>query len=141
MKKLALVLPFILLLGCSSGVSISDIVQEFNLGGSWTGTITSNSLGGGSLSIVFSQATESTEVTGTASIVGHPCFSGGAVEGTAINGTVNITVTPASGGAAAPDITLNMAGSGSLTSLSGIYEGIHSVLCPTGDNGSWSISR
>lgn len=142
MKKLTFVLPIILLLGCSSGVSISYFGQDFILSGSWSGVIISDTVGGsGSISIVFSQETNETTVAGTASIIGHPCFSGGAITGTAVNGTVNIDVEPASSGTGSATVSLAMTGTGNFRSISGIYQGVNSIACPSGDNGNWSISR
>ncbi|MBP81209.1 MAG: hypothetical protein CL395_04470 [Acidiferrobacteraceae bacterium] len=125
-RLLTLVLTGTLVHACSGGSSGGVYNQAFNVSGQWTGTLSDSAAVARTASMTLSDGDGT--VTGTLSVVGHTCISGGSLTGTAVQapanttddnpltsdqensnqGTVNLTVTStqASGGVSAVTIAL-----------------------------------
>ena len=123
---LVVALTTTLLSACGGSSSGGVYNQAFNVSGQWTGTLSDNTSVAKAASMALSDG--GGDVTGTLSVVGHTCISGGSLTGTAVQsppnttgdnpltfdqensnkGSVSLTVTSgqASGGVSAVTITL-----------------------------------
>ena len=78
------------LTGCSSSSSGGGVFgQTFNVSGQWSGTITETTGVARAATVTF--ADSGGTVTGTISVVGHTCFSGGNLTGTSSQAPANTT--------------------------------------------------
>ncbi len=76
--------------GCSSSSSGGGVFgQTFNVSGQWSGTITETTGVARAATVTF--ADSGGTVTGTISVVGHTCFSGGNLTGTSSQAPANTT--------------------------------------------------
>ena len=123
---LVVALTTTLLSACGGSSSGGVYNQAFNVSGQWTGTLSDSTGVARAASMTLSDG--GGDVTGTLSVVGHTCISGGSLTGTAVQsppnttgdnpltfdqensnkGSVSLTVTSgqASGGVSAVTITL-----------------------------------
>ena len=123
---LVVALTTTLLSACGGSSSGGVYNQAFNVSGQWTGTLSDSASVAKAASMALSDG--GGDITGTLSVVGHTCISGGSLTGTAVQspanttgdnpltgdqensnrGTVSLTITSgqASGGVSAVTITL-----------------------------------
>ena len=123
---LVIALTTTLLSACGGSSSGGVYNQAFNVSGQWTGTLSDSASVAKAASMALSDG--GGDITGTLSVVGHTCISGGSLTGTAVQsppnttgdnpltfdqensnkGSVSLTVTSgqASGGVSAVTITL-----------------------------------
>ena len=85
----ALALTATLLHACSGGSSGGVYNQAFNLSGQWTGAMSDNTGAAKPVSMTLSDGGGT--VTGTISVTGHACISGGSLTGTAVQAPANTT--------------------------------------------------
>ncbi|SVD46535.1 uncharacterized protein METZ01_LOCUS399389, partial [marine metagenome] len=84
-----LMLTTLLLYACSGGSSGGVYNQVFNVSGQWTGTVSDGTGAARAASMMLSD--NGGDVTGTISIIGHTCISGGNLTGTAVQTPANTT--------------------------------------------------
>ena len=86
---LVVALTTTLLSACSGGSSGGVYNQAFNVSGQWTGTLSDSTSPAKVASMALSDG--GGDVTGTLSVVGHTCISGGSLTGTAVQAPTNTT--------------------------------------------------
>ena len=88
-RLLTLVLTGTLVHACSGGSSGGIYNQAFNLSGQWTGAMSDSTGAARLVSMTLSDGGGT--VTGTISVTGHACISGGSLTGTAVQAPANTT--------------------------------------------------
>jgi hypothetical protein len=86
---LVIALTTTLLSACGGSSSGGVYNQAFNVSGQWTGTLSDSTGVAKAASMALSDG--GGDVTGTLSVVGHTCISGGSLTGTAVQSPANTT--------------------------------------------------
>ncbi|MBI5192008.1 MAG: hypothetical protein HZA08_01045 [Nitrospirae bacterium] len=141
MKKLVLFFSTLIFflsympLGCSSGSGNSDNSKppSINVTGNWSGSWNSeNGINGGTVSLSLSQ--NGSDISGTITMGGSPCFSVGNISGSVSGNNIS------SGAVFTGSLRVDFDGTAVGNDMNGSYAVIKGGAC-TGDSGTWMVSK